>query len=43
LSAALERRLNRILTAQQIRVEAAEASTLRDAILEKLRLFFGVS
>ena len=43
LSAALERRLNQILTAQQIRVEAAEAPTLRDAILQKVRLFFGIS
>jgi small-conductance mechanosensitive channel/CRP-like cAMP-binding protein len=43
LSAALERRLHQILTAQQIRVEVAEAPSLRDAILQKLRLFFGIS
>jgi small-conductance mechanosensitive channel/CRP-like cAMP-binding protein len=43
LSAALERRLNNILTARQIRAAAAEAPNLRDAILRKLRLFFGLS
>jgi small-conductance mechanosensitive channel/CRP-like cAMP-binding protein len=43
LSAALERRLNQILTAQQIRAVVAEAPTLRDAILKKLRLFFDIN
>ena len=43
LSAALERRLKGILTAQQIRAEAAEAPTLGDAILRKLKLFFNLS
>jgi CRP-like cAMP-binding protein len=43
LSTALERRLKGILTAQQLRAEAAEAPTLRDAILQKLRFFFGIS
>jgi len=43
LSTALERRLEKILTAQQIRAVVAEAPTLRDAILKKLRLFFDIS
>jgi small-conductance mechanosensitive channel/CRP-like cAMP-binding protein len=43
LSAALERRLKGILTAQQVSVATAEAPTLRDAILQKLKLFFNLS
>jgi CRP-like cAMP-binding protein len=43
LSAALETRLQRILTAQQVRKVATEASTLHDALLDKLRRFFGIT
>ena len=43
LSAALETRLQKILTAQQVRKVATEASTLQDELLDKLRRFFGIS
>jgi small-conductance mechanosensitive channel/CRP-like cAMP-binding protein len=43
LSAALETRLQKILTAQQVRKVVTEASTLQDELLDKLRRFFGIS
>ena len=43
LSAALENRLQKILSAQQVRNVANEASSLSDALLNKLKRFFGIS
>jgi CRP-like cAMP-binding protein len=43
LTTSLERRLEKILTSQQVRVEAAEAPTLHEAILRRVRNFFGIS
>jgi small-conductance mechanosensitive channel len=43
LSAALERRLEKILAAQQLPKTAIEASTRRDRILWKIKNFFGIS
>jgi len=43
LSAALENRLQKILTAQQVRKVVDEAPSLNDALLHKLRRFFGIS
>jgi small-conductance mechanosensitive channel/CRP-like cAMP-binding protein len=43
LSSALGDRLQKILTAQQVRKVADEASSLHDALLQKLMRFFGIS
>jgi small-conductance mechanosensitive channel/CRP-like cAMP-binding protein len=43
LSSALADRLQKILTAQQVRKVADEASSLHDALLQKLMRFFGIS
>jgi small-conductance mechanosensitive channel len=43
LSSALADRLQKILTAQQVRKVADEASSLHDALLRKLMRFFGIS
>ena len=43
LSSALGDRLQKILTAQQVRKVADEASSLHDALLRKLMRFFGIS
>jgi small-conductance mechanosensitive channel len=43
LSSALGDRLRKILTAQQVRKVADEASSLHDALLHKLKRFFGIS
>jgi len=42
LSAALENRLQKILTAQQVRKVVDEAPSLQEALLDKLRRFFGI-
>ena len=42
LTTSLEHRLEKIMTSQQVRVEAAEAPTLHEAILRKLKRFFGI-
>jgi len=43
LSAALENRLQKILTVQQVRKVVDEAPSLQEALLQKLMRFFGVS
>ena len=42
LTAALKNRLEKILTAQQVRKVADEAPSLHDALLDKLKRFFGI-